>query len=91
VRRLLEAILPSSRSCSPKKWFQELKPLLEGRPEEVRVYVADKPLLEALTGFSMYQGLLAVGKVPLQPTLEAILANSARPSPPGCSGRPFQR
>jgi tRNA G18 (ribose-2'-O)-methylase SpoU len=79
VRRLLESHFTVVSVLLPEKWFQELKPLLERRPEEVRVYVADKSLLETLTGFSMYQGLLAVGKVPAQPTLDTILANSARP------------
>jgi len=79
VRRLLESHFTVVSVLLPEKWFQELKPLLERRPEEVHVYVAEKSLLETLTGFSMYQGLLAVGIVPVQPTLEAILANSARP------------
>jgi tRNA G18 (ribose-2'-O)-methylase SpoU len=35
--------------------------------------------LETLTGFSMYQGLLAVGKIPAQPSLNELLDRSARP------------
>ena len=41
--------------------------------------MAEKALLETLTGFSMYQGLLAVGKVPPLPTLEEIVARSPQP------------
>ena len=63
----------------PEKWLQELDPLLQARREEIQVFVADKALLETLTGFSMYQGLLAVGKVPPLPTLEDIVARSPQP------------
>jgi tRNA G18 (ribose-2'-O)-methylase SpoU len=79
VRRLLESNLEVVSVLLPQKWFDDLKPLLERRSEEVRVYVAEKSLLETLTGFSMYQGLLAVGKVPAQPTLENILVQSPKP------------
>src|SRR5439155_15276217 len=42
-------------------------------------FLAEKKLLEPLTGFSMYQGLLAVGKIPAPPALPAILEQSPRP------------
>jgi tRNA G18 (ribose-2'-O)-methylase SpoU len=56
-----------------------LAPLLSSRPEEIRVYVAPKETLETLTGFSMYQGLLAIGRIPELPALERVLEVSARP------------
>jgi tRNA G18 (ribose-2'-O)-methylase SpoU len=43
------------------------------------VFVAEKKLLETLTGFSMYQGLLAVGKVPPLPSLADVLRTRSRP------------
>jgi tRNA G18 (ribose-2'-O)-methylase SpoU len=79
VRRLLESRLTVVSVLLPEKWMRELTPLLEARPEDVAVFVAEKALLETLTGFSMYQGLLAVGKVPMPETIESILARSARP------------
>ena len=79
VRRLLESQLEVVSVLLPEKWLQELRTLLEKRPEPVRVYVAEKSLLETLTGFSMYQGLLAVGKVPAQASLEEILERTSRP------------
>jgi tRNA G18 (ribose-2'-O)-methylase SpoU len=63
----------------PEKWLDELGPLLQTRPEEIQVFVAEKALLETLTGYSMYQGLLALGKVPPLPTLEEIAARSPQP------------
>ncbi len=79
VRRLLESKFSVVSVLLPEKWLGELGPLLQARPEEIQVFVAEKALLETLTGFSMYQGLLAVGKVPALPTLAEIIAHSPRP------------
>jgi tRNA G18 (ribose-2'-O)-methylase SpoU len=79
VRRLLASRLGVVSALLPEKWLRELAPLLEARPEAVRVFVAEKKLLETLTGFSMYQGLLAVGRVPAPLSLEELLAKGARP------------
>ena len=79
VRRLLESTFTVVSVLLPEKWLRELEPLLQARPEDIRVFVAEKPLLETLTGYSMYQGLLAVGKVPPLPTLEQIVARTPQP------------
>lgn len=79
VRRLIESRFEVVSALLPEKWLHELEPLLNRRPEHVQVYVAEKKLLESLTGFSMYQGLLAIGKIPPQRSLEEILASSSRP------------
>src|SRR5256885_1068541 len=64
VRRLLESNFSVLSLLLPEKWLRELEPLLQARPENIKVFVAEKQLLETLTGFSMYQGLLALGKIP---------------------------
>jgi tRNA G18 (ribose-2'-O)-methylase SpoU len=79
VRRLLQSKLSIVSLLLPEKWLRELEPLLQARPEDIRVYVAEKALLETLTGYSMYQGLLAIGKVPPLPTLSDIVARSPQP------------
>jgi len=79
VRRLLESKYTVVSVLLPEKWLAELEPLLQARPEPIQVFVADKALLETLTGFSMYQGLLAVGKVPAMPTLAEVVARSRQP------------
>src|SRR5271165_3334554 len=79
VRRLLESKFIVVSALLPEKWLRNLEPLLQARPEKVAVFVAEKSLLETLTGFSMYQGLLAVGRVPPPLPLAAILARSPRP------------
>src|SRR5438552_15430504 len=79
VRRLLESSFAVVSVLLPEKWLTELEPLLRSRPERIDVFLAEKKLLETLTGFSMYQGLLAVGKIPAPPALPAILEQSSRP------------
>src|SRR5436190_22545773 len=64
VRRLLESQLTVVSLLLPDKWVCHLEPLLQDRPEQIDLFVAEKSVLETLTGFSMYQGVLSVGKVP---------------------------
>jgi tRNA G18 (ribose-2'-O)-methylase SpoU len=79
VRRLLESKFSVVSVLLPEKWLRDLGPLLQARPEQIEVFVAEKALLETLTGFSMYQGLLAVGKIPVMPTLAEMVARSPQP------------
>jgi len=79
VRRLLESPLEVVSLLLPPDWADAYRPLLERRPETVQVYTAEKSLLEALTGFSMYQGVLGLGRVPPSPTFEEVLASVPRP------------
>src|ERR1043166_6500724 len=79
VRRLLESKFEVVSLLLPEKWLKELERLLQARPEQIQVFVAEKPLLETLTGFSMYQGPPAIGKVPPQLSLDEILSRSPNP------------
>ena len=79
VRRLLESSLTVLSVLVPEKWYRDLEPLIRVRPETIQVFLAEKKLLETLTGFSMYQGLLAVGKVPRQPALQEALEKASQP------------
>jgi tRNA G18 (ribose-2'-O)-methylase SpoU len=79
VRRLLESSFTVVSVLLPDKWLVDLEPLLHRRSEHIQVYLAEKKLLETLTGFSMYQGLLAIGRIPSQTTLNQLLERSSRP------------
>jgi tRNA G18 (ribose-2'-O)-methylase SpoU len=79
VRRLLESDLTILSLLLPEKWRCNYKTLLESRTEDISVFTAEKELLEQLTGFSMYQGVLAVAKVPKLLPLAELLAQSASP------------
>ena len=80
VRRLLQSRLKVISVVLPEKFLEEFGPLLEARPENVAVYLAEKKLLESLVGFSMFQGVLAVARVPLPVSLEEILAAGPKPN-----------
>lgn len=80
VRRLLESHFEIVSALLPEKWVEGFALLLEKRPENIPVYIIDnKQLLESLVGFSMYQGVMAVGRIPATTSLEAVLAQSASP------------
>ena len=79
VRRLLESSFAVVSVLLPEKHLDDFRPLLEARPENLSVYLADKQLLEQLIGFSMYQGVLAVGKIPPPATLDEIFSKSSKP------------
>ncbi len=79
VRRLLESSLTVVSALMPEPWFRELEPLIRARPEPVDVYTAPKKLLEQLTGFTMYQGLLAVARMPPAWSVAEALTRTAAP------------
>src|SRR5262245_52377000 len=79
VGRLLESRFSVISVLLPEKWLHELRSVLEAHPNPIQVFVAEKKLLETLTGFSMYQGLLAVGKIPPQKPWEELLTKASRP------------
>ncbi|MEI6565138.1 MAG: RNA methyltransferase [Verrucomicrobiota bacterium] len=79
VQRLLESHLEVVSLLLPEKWFQEFRPLVANRREMVQVFIAEKKLLETLTGYSMYQGVLGIARVPPEATIDSILAANPRP------------
>ncbi len=79
VRRLLESHFAVASVVLPEKWLDDFRPLLEARPEQITVYLAEKKFLESLVGFSMFQGVLAVGKIPPPVSLDNILQKSPAP------------
>lgn len=79
VWRLLESDFTVVSVVLPEKWLADFRPLLEARTESITVYLAEKKLLETLTGFSMFQGVLAVGKIPPPVSLDEILSKNQKP------------
>jgi tRNA G18 (ribose-2'-O)-methylase SpoU len=79
VRRLLESRFEVVSVLLPEKHLESFRLLLTARPENLKVFLAEKKLLEQLVGFSMYQGVLAVGKIPLPASLDDILQDSRKP------------
>lgn len=79
VARLLESHFAVESVMLPEKNLAEFQPLLEKRPEDVIVYVAEKKLIESLTGFSLFQGVLAVGRIPTPVSFQKILEETPHP------------
>ena len=79
VRRLLHSRFTVVSLLVDDRWLAEFHPLLEARPEPIVVHLAKKELLEALVGFELFQGALAVGKIPPAADLDAVLAGAPRP------------
>jgi tRNA G18 (ribose-2'-O)-methylase SpoU len=79
VRRLLESRFTVLSLCMPERHLEAFRQRLESRPEPIAVYLADKKLLETLVGYSVYQGVFAVGKIPPLPSLEEVFQKSPAP------------
>ena len=79
VRRLLESHLTVVSLLLPEKWAKTYAPLLARRLEDIRVFIAEKKLLEHLTGFSMYQGIHGIGRIPTPRSAGEILASAPKP------------
>ena len=81
VRRLLESQMEVMSLLLPAKWLEIYAEILAKRPEPIiRAYTAEKAALEELTGFTMYQGVLAIGRVPHRPTLEEMITRAPAPA-----------
>src|SRR5450432_3713566 len=79
TRRLLESHFTVVSVVLPEKWLEDFRPLLEARSEDFTVYLAEKELLETITGFSLFQDVLAVGKIPQIGSLNTILQKNSSP------------
>ena len=64
----------------PPERLTEFETLARARPEaEIALYVCPKKILRELVGFDIYQGVLAIGKIPAPVSLGEILALPSRP------------
>ena len=80
VQRFLRSRFQLVSLLLTPEWLEKLRPLIEQRPEpEIDAFLGPKELLETISGYSMHQGVLAVGRIPDQPTLEAVLAARSGP------------
>jgi tRNA G18 (ribose-2'-O)-methylase SpoU len=80
VRRMLESDFPVVSLLMPEKHLPEFQELLDRRSNEsIKVYLAEKGVLEELIGFSLFQGILGVGRIPPQPGLDQLLQKPEGP------------
>jgi tRNA G18 (ribose-2'-O)-methylase SpoU len=80
VHRLLASPLKIVSVLVPEHRLPEYEPALDRRSELITVYsITDKRTLEALVGFEMFQGVMAVAHVPATTALPELLAGSQLP------------
>ncbi len=79
VRRLIESDLTILSVLLPREFLGPLLPRLEQRDEDIDVFVVDRSILETLTGFVLYQGLLACARMPAPAELDVVIARAGRP------------
>ncbi len=80
VKRLLVSRFTVVSALLTPAWFAQLEPLLRARPEnEITVYVAEQSVLETITGYTLHQGALVVGKIPPPSDLKTLLEKAPRP------------
>jgi tRNA G18 (ribose-2'-O)-methylase SpoU len=79
VTRLLESRFQMISLLSTEEWLAHLQPLWQAKTEEIHAYVAEKNVLETLAGFSMYQGVMAMARIPEPESIESVLQRTPRP------------
>jgi len=81
VRRLLQSDFEVVSLVLPERHLENLRPLLAARREpDLPVFVVTEiKILEDLVGFALYQGVLAVGKIPPPASLDEILSRTTSP------------
>ncbi len=80
LHRLLDSEFTVVSVLLLAKRLAEFEPKLRARPEkDIAVFVCERPVMDGLVGFEIYQGVLAIGKIPATRSLEEILAASPRP------------
>lgn len=77
VRQLLRSALPVHSLLLDERWLEELRPAIEARPEgDLPVYVAPRAEIEAIIGFSLHQGVMALASAPDAPPLLDVAART---------------
>ncbi len=80
VRRLLSSGLEVSSLLITPEWLERLTVNSPTSiPDAAVVYVAPRALLESIVGFSLHQGIMAVGRVPASQSLDSGIASIRKP------------
>jgi tRNA G18 (ribose-2'-O)-methylase SpoU len=80
VRKLLESTLDVLTVLLTPEWLAVYRPLLEKRAGDYCVFVAHKQLVEAIVGYNLHQGIMAVARIPQSRTLLQAITQSKRPA-----------
>jgi tRNA G18 (ribose-2'-O)-methylase SpoU len=77
VERALQSPYKLRSILATPKRAEELRALIEARPESLRVYVAARERLEEVLGVNYHHGIMALGEIPQDPPLDELLAGPA--------------
>lgn len=76
VQRLLASPLTVRSVLVPTTQAETYAALIAARPEPIQLFTAPLPTLEQLTGFNLYQGILAVALIPAPSPLDHLLVQA---------------
>jgi tRNA G18 (ribose-2'-O)-methylase SpoU len=86
VRRLLASDLSVVSMLLTQQWHEQLfstghqtTDIERHSFQSFSIYIAEKKLLESIVGYNLHQGIMAVGKLPAQRTLEETIAKIRQP------------
>jgi len=79
VQRLLESSIEIISLLMPQSELGQFEKLCRERNETITAFTAPKSVLEILTGFQLYRGILALAKVPRSFSLAEIIKGSVPP------------
>jgi len=79
VQRILESAHTIVSVLIAPEWLEEYRDRFASRPEQITVFVGQKELLNTIVGYNLHQNIMALGKIPVQETLDSVLAKSSPP------------
>jgi tRNA G18 (ribose-2'-O)-methylase SpoU len=79
VERLLESEHTILSVLITPEWLDEYREILASRPEQITVFVGQKELLNTIVGYNLHQSIMALGKIPIQETIDSVLTRSSSP------------
>jgi len=79
VLRLLESPLYVLSVLITTERLEQYDEFMSDRPENIKVFVGKKKLLDTIVGFDLHQGIMALGKIPIQASLDSVLSESKSP------------
>lgn len=78
IERVLAAGLVLESMLCTERWAAHFTPLLDRQAADLPIYVTAEKHLRQLVGYHLFNGVLAVARIPTAPSLAAILAQPSR-------------
>jgi len=75
VKRFLDSSFTLVSVLFTDKWFEIYREDIEKRVEPVKVYVAEIEHLARIVGYNYHHGIMAIGKLPRELTIEEVVSN----------------